>query len=91
VVAVTDEADPTELLADGQSRRVAVPAIERIRDDMGAGDVFAAAFFVALAEGHDPRAAAAFANAAAAIRIAGMGPAAVADRTAIEARLAAVG
>ncbi|HEX3910151.1 MAG TPA: PfkB family carbohydrate kinase [Solirubrobacteraceae bacterium] len=92
VVAVTDEADPTELLpADGRVHRVEVPAIERMRDDMGAGDVFAAAFFIALADGEDPLRAAAFANAAAAVRIAGTGPAAVGDRAAIEARLATLG
>jgi sugar/nucleoside kinase (ribokinase family) len=88
LVAVTDEAEPTELLlADGSCRRLRVSAVARIRDDMGAGDVFAAAFFLALADGEDPPAAAAFANAAAAIRITGLGPDAVGDRAAIQARL----
>jgi hypothetical protein len=65
---------------------VPVPPLARLRDDLGAGDVFAAAFFVALREGRPPAAAAAFANAAAAVRIAGDGPAAIGDRAAIETR-----
>jgi sugar/nucleoside kinase (ribokinase family) len=56
-----------------------------VRDDLGAGDVFAAAFFVALAEGADPLVATSFANAAAAARIAGVGPSAIATRAQIEA------
>jgi ribokinase len=68
---------------------VRVPEIDDFRDDVGAGDVFAAAFFVALGEGRTPRAAAAFANAAAAVRIAGAGADAIGDRTAVEERLAA--
>jgi sugar/nucleoside kinase (ribokinase family) len=63
------------------------PAIGAPRDDLGAGDVFAAAFFVALHEGLAPDAAAAYGNAAAAVRIAGEGPDAIGDRRAIEARL----
>ena len=54
---------------------------------LGAGDVFAAAFFVALHEGLSPERAAAFAGAAAAIRIEGAGADAIGDRSAIEARL----
>jgi sugar/nucleoside kinase (ribokinase family) len=76
-------------MPDGGVARVRVPAIEDFRDDVGAGDVFAAAFFIALREGRTPRAAAAFANAAAAVRIAGAGADAIGDRTAVEARLAA--
>jgi sugar/nucleoside kinase (ribokinase family) len=88
-IAVTDEGAPTELRVPGEAPvRIEVPRIAQIRDDMGAGDVFAAAFFIALAEGKDGRAATAFANAAAAIRLAGEGPEAVGDRAAIEARMA---
>ncbi len=91
IVAVTAAADPTELhLPDGVLADVAVPHVAPLRDDIGAGDVFAAAFFVALADGTTPAAAAAFANAAAAVRIAGVGPAAIGDRAAIQARVAAV-
>jgi 1D-myo-inositol 3-kinase len=91
VVAVTDAAAPTELyLPDGQSARVRVPAVVSPCDDIGAGDVFAAAFFVALAEGSAPEPAASLANAAAAVRIAGDGPGAIGDRAIIEARADAV-
>ncbi|HWG08883.1 MAG TPA: PfkB family carbohydrate kinase [Solirubrobacteraceae bacterium] len=88
LVAVTDEAAPTELLApDGDPILLAVPAVQRLRDDIGAGDVFAAAFFVALADGEDASAAAAFANAAAAVRLSGEGPDAIGDRASIKARV----
>jgi 1D-myo-inositol 3-kinase len=91
LVAVTAAARPTELhLPDGELARVEVPRVEAICDDIGAGDVFAAAFFLALADGAAPVAAATFANAAAAVRIGGSGPAAIGDRAAIEARAAAV-
>ncbi len=74
IVAVTDAAGPTELLLPGGERvRVPVAAIAHPRDELGAGDVFAAAFFVALADGAAPAAAATFANAAAAVRMAGDG------------------
>ena len=49
-------------------------------DDIGAGDVFAAAFFVALAEGRPPLQAAVAGNVAAAVRIAGIGPDAIGRR-----------
>lgn len=87
VIAVTDAAAATELyLPDGESARVHVPAVAHPCDDVGAGDVFAAAFFVALAEGSRPELAAAYANAAAAVRIAGNGAGAIGDRTAVQAR-----
>jgi sugar/nucleoside kinase (ribokinase family) len=90
VVAVTAGPFPTTiLLAGGRELAVEVPLIENPRDDIGAGDVFAASFFVALSEGRAPGSAAAFANAAAAVRIAGTGPEAIGDRQAIEARLRA--
>jgi hypothetical protein len=62
-----------------------VPRLVKARDDLGAGDVFAAAFFVALSEGRDPLEAATFGNTAAALRIAGVGPGAIATRSRIEA------
>jgi sugar/nucleoside kinase (ribokinase family) len=69
---------------------VEVPHLDRPGDDIGAGDVFAAAFFIALAEGRPPALAADFANAAAAVRMSGAGARAIGDRAAIEARLQAV-
>jgi 1D-myo-inositol 3-kinase len=87
VVAITAAAEPTTIrLADGKLVRVRVPAIESPRDDIGAGDVFAAAFFSLLHEGRSPRDAAIFANAAAAVRISGFGPGAIGDRPTIEER-----
>jgi sugar/nucleoside kinase (ribokinase family) len=87
LIAVTGAAAPIELyLPDGATARVSVAEVAHPRDDMGAGDVFAAAFFIALAEGSAPRAAATLANAAAAVRIAGNGPGAIGDRAAIRAR-----
>ncbi len=88
VVAVTAGAHPTELdLPDGTLMHVPVPPIVAPVDDLGAGDVFAAALFIALREGLPPARAAAFANAAAAVRIAGAGPDAIGGRRSIEARL----
>jgi hypothetical protein len=87
VIAVTDSAAATELyLPGGESARVEVRAVAHPRDDIGAGDVFAAAFFVALFEGTSPQRSASLANAAAAVRVAGEGPGAIGDRAAIEAR-----
>ncbi|HEY1450391.1 MAG TPA: PfkB family carbohydrate kinase [Solirubrobacteraceae bacterium] len=92
VIAVTDEAGPTELLLAAQApQRVDVPAVERMREDLGAGDVFAAAFFIGLADGKDPLRSATFANAAASLRVSGYGPAAVPTRAAIATRLSALG
>lgn len=89
LVAVTAAAAPSELhLTDGSIVRVAVPPVTQMRDDVGAGDVFAAAFFLMLADGSSPLQAATFANAAAAVRIAGEGPAAIGTRAAIEQRIA---
>jgi sugar/nucleoside kinase (ribokinase family) len=56
-------------------------------DPTGAGDVFAAAFFIRLAETGSPREAARFANAAASFAVEGEGYSAVASRAAVEGRL----
>jgi hypothetical protein len=88
VLAVTAGPGATSVeLPGGETTQVQTPAVAAPRDDLGAGDVFAAAFFVALHEGLSPVRAAAFANAAAAIRIEGVGADATGDRRAIEARL----
>ncbi len=90
VVAVTSGARPTTIhIAGGAPLRVPVTRIADPRDDLGAGDVFAGAFFVALHEGLTPAAAGAFANTAAAVRIVGAGPGAIGDRRAVQARLLA--
>jgi hypothetical protein len=88
VVAVTAGAHPTELqLPGGECLRVPVPSVAAPVEDLGAGDVFAAAFFIALHKRLPPARAAAFANAAAAVRVAGRGPGAIGGRRAITAQL----
>lgn len=83
--AVTAGSAPTRvLLPDGSEARIPVPAVQP-REDLGAGDVFAAAFFIALREGRSPVDAAAYGNAAATVRVAGEGPEAIGDRAAIAA------
>jgi hypothetical protein len=92
VVAVTNGPAPTTvLLGAGRSISLEVPAVVEPLDDLGAGDVYAAAFFIALSDGRQPEDAARFAMAAAAVRMLGAGPQAIGDHTAIAARLAAVG
>jgi sugar/nucleoside kinase (ribokinase family) len=87
LVAVTAAHAPTALhLPDGKVAEIPVAPVESFADDLGAGDVFAAAFFIALTHGAEPLAAATFASAAAAVRIAGVGPQAIGHRAAIERR-----
>jgi hypothetical protein len=82
--AVTAGSSPTKiLLRDGSQIHIPVPTAAQPREDLGAGDVFAAAFFVALYEGRSPAQAAMYGNAAAVVRIAGEGPGAIGDRAAI--------
>jgi sugar/nucleoside kinase (ribokinase family) len=88
VVAITAGASPTTVLGrGGRAVEVPVPAVEEHKDDVGAGDVFAAAFFLMLARGCPPARAAAFASAAAAVRMAGAGAQAIGSSAAIESRL----
>jgi sugar/nucleoside kinase (ribokinase family) len=63
---------------------IAVPVV---RDDLGAGDVFAATFFIALSEEKPATEAARMGSTAAALRVAGTGPGAVADASAIAGSL----
>jgi pfkB family carbohydrate kinase len=80
-VAVTAGSRPATVHLPGPGRvsvvQTALPALVELHDDLGAGDVFAAAFFIALADGRSPLDAANFANAAAVVRIAGVGPDAI--------------
>jgi sugar/nucleoside kinase (ribokinase family) len=92
VVAITAGAGATRVLRAGaDALEVEACAVPLPHDDLGAGDVFAAAFFAALHEGMDAARAAAFGNAAAAVRIAGAGAQAIGDRDAIERRLLSSG
>lgn len=71
-----------------QGRRLGLAAYEVPEvDPTGAGDVFAAAFFLRLSETGDPEEAARFANAAASFSIEGEGYSAIADRAQVEERL----
>jgi hypothetical protein len=88
VVAITaGERPSTILLPGGGNMALEVPAVATPGDDLGAGDVFAAAFFIALHEGDSPERAARFAAAAGAVRLQGHGAAAIGGRQAIEAQL----
>ncbi len=96
-VAITDAGHPTTVLARAETGRiaetvVAVPAAqEPVVDDLGAGDVFAAAFFIELARGAEAAEATRFAHAAAAVRVRGIGAAAIGHREAIERELGRAG
>jgi len=92
VVAITAASRPTTLLAGGsESLEVEVPALAEPLEDLGAGDVFAAAFFLALATGGAPASAAAFATAAAAVRMQAVGTEAIGGAAAITARMRSAG
>jgi sugar/nucleoside kinase (ribokinase family) len=90
VVAVTAGSQPITILEpDDTTLALAVPTLARAVDDLGAGDVFAAAFFIALNDGRSAADAASFANAAAAVRMSGAGADAIGGAEAIERRLQA--
>jgi 1D-myo-inositol 3-kinase len=90
VVAVTAGAQPTTILEPGRPALARdVPGLEHPVEDLGAGDVFAAAFFIALSERRSAPDAASFANAAAAVRMSGVGAGAIGDLQTIDARLRA--
>ena len=72
VVAFTHGARGCELLLRGRTRRVGVYATHEV-DPTGAGDVFSAGFFLALARGADPLDAARLGAAAASIVVEGRG------------------
>jgi 1D-myo-inositol 3-kinase len=93
VIAITAGEQPTTIIApNGRCHaELAVPAIESPASDLGAGDVFAAAFFIALADHGDPLEAARLANAAAAVRISGASAEAIGGLEEIEARLQLTG
>ena len=93
LVAITAESEPnTLLLPDGTTATVPVPPLGAPpADDLGAGDVYAAALFVVAVAGRSPQDAARFANAAAAVRMLGRGPGAIAEPGRGRGRPAALG
>lgn len=87
-VAITAGAKPTELLLPGAGPlELEVPQLALPVDDLGAGDVFAAAFFIALSQGSTAADAVRFASAAAAVRMSGQGAAAIGTRPQVELQL----
>lgn len=87
VVITAGGAGGTLLLPGERELRLQAAPVRVLRDDIGAGDVFAAAFFIALHEGSRAHDAALFASAAAALRIEGLGASAIPARSDIERRL----
>jgi sugar/nucleoside kinase (ribokinase family) len=71
-LAVTEGADGVRLYWNGDLRRFRPPDVEEI-DSVGAGDIFAAAFFIRLYNSHNPWEAARFATRLAAISVTRIG------------------
>ncbi len=92
IVVITDGEHPSTIMhGRGSPSSCAVPPLTEPVEDLGAGDVFAAALFVAVVEGVTAEAAVSFATAAAAVRMGARGAAAIGERSAIEARLREAG
>jgi len=86
LLILTEGAQGATLYEQGRPRQV-LPFRAQEVDPTGAGDVFAAAFLLRLAEGESPSAAARFAAAAAALSVQGPGIESIPDRAAVEALL----
>jgi hypothetical protein len=82
---VTRGAGGSEVIGPAGSLTVPARPPSVVVDDVGAGDVFAAALLVELEDGRDPGAAARFAAAAAGLSIGGAGVSAIGSRAAIAA------
>ena len=89
VVAFTHGPRGCEVIARGRTWRVGIHPAREV-DPTGAGDVFSAAFFLALAGGAEPPDAARLGAAAASICVEGVGPAALARIGEARARAAVV-
>jgi sugar/nucleoside kinase (ribokinase family) len=90
-VAITAGAGATQVLSrHGEIWEPPAEPLPAPVDDLGAGDVYAAALFVHLAAGDDAAAAARVAHAAAALRMLGIGPDAIASGEAIAANARAL-
>ncbi|MCJ7824430.1 MAG: PfkB family carbohydrate kinase [Anaerolineales bacterium] len=68
ILAITEGSRGARIFWAGEWRQITAPLAEEI-DPTGAGDIFAAAFFILLYDGHSPWAAARFANHLAAISV----------------------
>jgi len=89
-IALTDGPRGCLVIEEGQIHRIAAPVVAEV-DSTGAGDVFAAAFFVRFTETRDPTESARFASCAAALSVTGHGTSAVPGRAAVVAMRAASG
>lgn len=69
ILAVTEGSEGTRLYWNGDVRRFRPPIISEVVDTVGAGDIFAAAFFVRLYSTRDPWEAARFATQLATISV----------------------
>jgi hypothetical protein len=69
ILAVTEGAEGTRLYWNGDVRRFRTPTISEVVDTTGAGDIFAAAFFIRLYSTRDPWEAARFATQLATISV----------------------
>jgi sugar/nucleoside kinase (ribokinase family) len=83
IVAVTSGKGGARIFVNGSWRKIGAFPHEEV-DPTGAGDVFAAAFMIALDESKDVAAAARFASAAAGLSVEGVGTAKVATREEVE-------
>ena len=88
IVAMTKSRAGLEIHAEGAWRSMPAFPEEEV-DPTGAGDTFATAFLIRLAETGDPADAARFGAAAASLSVGGIGAAAIAGREEIEARMRA--
>ncbi len=89
ILAVTEAHQGARLYWNGDVRRFLPPKIEEV-DPTGAGDIFATAFFVRLAETQDPWEAARFATQLSAFSITRPGLAGIPTRSEIQATLVEV-
>lgn len=89
ILAVTEAAAGVRLFWHGDARRFRPPAVNEV-DPTGAGDVFAAAFFVRLLNTRDPWEAARFANRMAAISVTRVGMAGVPSHAEVSSCLSEV-
>ena len=87
LIAVTKGAAGADLWANGRPLGQVEALPVQVVDPTGAGDVFAAAFFMQLAAGEDPSTAGRYACCAASLSTSGEGTAAIADDATIRRRL----
>ncbi len=83
LLVVTDGWRPVTLHQAGARYRLLAPEVQEV-DSTGAGDVFAAAFMIRLAETHDPLVAARFATVVASLSVEGPGMTAIPDRATVD-------